>query len=364
MLDNIKRFVDRAIQERDASTDPKRKASDIWQFGIDVIGYVRQLDEAELKFLRRHTFHFTGDNYQRYSYGSTGDRNGLLEQTETAFGRLPGFSVEETSSGIGYDGPRGRISFDLLRYVTVLADLVEAGCLSPVDRKDILEIGGGYGGLARTVLAYSPGCSYTLCDLEETLFYSAVYLKNMIGEDRIHLVEDTLVDSQLTPGHFFLVPQARLDRIRARFDLTLNQQSMQEMTEAQVARYFEFMSGHSTLFYSRNYPSHDSIANADFVGGHNLVRGLNDFIRNSFPTVVWSGPKETGTVGDAWLERIIVRCDDDPAVFSSVRSRHEVAIREMGEKLTAAEVRLNEILKSRSWRITAPLRALWGRIGR
>src|SRR5215475_4626083 len=121
MLDDIKRFVERAIQERDAVTDARRKASDSWRLGIHLTAYIRQLDEFELKSLRRHTFHFTGDNYQRYFYGSNSDRDGLLQQAETTFARLPSFSVDETSSGIGYDGPHGRMSFDLLRYVTVVA---------------------------------------------------------------------------------------------------------------------------------------------------------------------------------------------------------------------------------------------------
>jgi hypothetical protein len=138
------------------------------------------------------------------------------------------------------------------------------------------------------------------------LFCSAVYLTNMCGEERVHLVENGLDASTLQPGHFYLVPQIDLERIEGDFRVALNQQSMQEMERRQVERYCDYLAGHVDLFYSRNLTSLDSMANADFLGHFDLIKGLNDYLRSRFP-VIWTGPPETAQIGDAQLERLLLR---------------------------------------------------------
>jgi putative sugar O-methyltransferase len=301
-LSDIRQFVEIAVQRRERES--LAGASDAWRYGISLLSYLRQLDEYELRFLRRHTFHFTGDNYQRYDHGSQADEQHITDAARYHFARLPDFRIDEGHYGIGYDTEFGRVSFDLIRYVSLLADLVESGALNRDKQSAILEIGGGYGGCARVIAAYAPKAAIVICDLEEMLFCSAVYLSNMCGADTIHML-DQLDAASLIPGHFYLVPQSRLENLTGRFDLALNQQSMQEMERSQVARYCDFMAQHVDVFYSRNYPSLDSIA--ERLSQYNLIKDLNNFLRERF-RVVWVGPKETAEFGDAWLERLTLDC--------------------------------------------------------
>jgi putative sugar O-methyltransferase len=301
-LSDIRQFVEIAVQRRERES--LAGASDAWRYGTALTSYLRQLDENELRFLRRHTLHFTGDNYQRYDHGSQADEQHITDAARYHFARLPGFRIDEGQYGIGYDTEFGRVSFDLIRYVSLLADLVESGALNRDKPSVVLEIGGGYGGCARVIAAYAPKAAVVMCDLEEMLFCSAVYLSNMCGTDSVHMV-DQLDAASLIPSHFYLVPQSRLETLTGSFDLALNQQSMQEMERSQVERYCDFMTQHVDMFYSRNYPSLDSIA--ERLSQYHLIKDLNNFLRERF-RVVWVGPKETAEFGDAWLERLLLDC--------------------------------------------------------
>lgn len=306
MLVEIKNFVATAIRERDESPDPRHRASHPWQYGASLISYLRQLDEHELRFLRRHTFHFTGDVYQRYACGTEPDRQRVVDAARYIFSRLPGFRLDEGPYGIGYQTEFGLISSDFIRYLSVLADLIDNGSLRRNRRQTILEIGGGYGGLARAVVAYQPDAAYVLCDLEETLFCSAVHLRNTMGGNRVHLCT-TLGNQDLQPGHFYCVPQSRLDDIEVDFDLAVNHQSMQEMETAQVARYCDYVEDRARVLYSRNYPSLSCMRMAERMTEFDQIKDLNSFLRRRFP-VLWVGSKETAVFGDAWLERLLLSC--------------------------------------------------------
>jgi len=358
ILETIKDFTAAAIAERDSTQTGAVAPSDAWRVGAQFFNYVRQLDAEELRFIRRHTFHFTGDIYQRYIFGSASDRADLLEAANSCFARLPGFRLGETEIGIGYDSDLGRISSDLIRYVSVLADLVDSGSLNDVGKKHVLEIGGGYGGLARAVLAYSSDCSYTICDLEETLFCSAVYLSNLIGAERVHLVEGTLKTKDLQEGHVFLIPQSRLDRIEAEFDLALNQQSMQEMNTGQIDRYCDFMRWHVLRFYSRNLPNLAAVTvTSDFLSQFKLVKDLNAYLREKFPRVLWIGPAETNQVGDAYMERLVFACGSTEAPTAADFEALRTEAFRLRSELARATARYDAIVSSRSWRLTRPLRA-------
>lgn len=308
MLSKIKRFVEDSIRRRSADILPG--ASDVWQLGIELISYVRQLDEHELKYLRRHTYHFTGDNYQRYLFGTRADLARLLEQRRALLDRLPRLELDEGPNGIGYDTEFGRISADLIRYLSGLSDLVASGALRPTDRKAVLEIGGGYGGLARTTLSFAPGCAYVICDLEEMLFFSAVYLSSMFGAERVHLVEGGIDREALESGHFYLVPQIDIERLCGRFELALNQSSMQEMETRQVERYCDFLGSHAEFFYSRNLTSTAETHVADFLDRFDLVKQLNEKLRRRF-TLLWTGRPGKVDVADEnqpHVERMLLRC--------------------------------------------------------
>ena len=99
----------------------------------------------------------------------------------------------------------------------------------------IIEIGGGYGGLCRTLRQLFPTASYTICDLPETLMFSGLYL--VATEPGIPRVLSVLaLDSgdaiDLLPNYLFpLFVEGRS------FDLAINTLSFAEMSSHQVSTY-------------------------------------------------------------------------------------------------------------------------------
>ena len=140
--------------------------------------------DEDLKYIRYHSWHLTSDNYLPY-YFFPERAAGLIEEYFYIANLLDGFKPCESEEGLGYNTEYGKVSVDLLRYMRVLSDLYTAKKINRQDHLNILEIGGGYGQLAKVLLGFNPKFTYVLCDLEETLFFQAVHLSNELGPDRV-----------------------------------------------------------------------------------------------------------------------------------------------------------------------------------
>ncbi len=119
-------------------------------------------------------------------------------------------------------------------------------CIPSLDR--ILEIGGGYGSLARLWLHSGVPKRYFIVDLPESLFFSEVCLRAEFGDD-IGYWEGH------DPGtRVVLVPVGRLMEFAQRADLVINVGSMQEMSDAWVGFYMRWLDAYEPkFFYSLNY---------------------------------------------------------------------------------------------------------------
>lgn len=296
------------IDSRNALTDPSLKPSDYWADFCNYFEYVFKLDDDELKYIRRHTYHLTSDIYQRYYFASKEYKQLILSGFDLFSGLLGGFVYDETEYGIGVEGPLCRVSHDSLRYLGILVDLQESPF--PLHApQTVLELGGGYGGLARCLLTYNKQCSYCICDLEETLFFSFVYLSNMLGEDKVHLIEHSLDQSGMAPGNVYLTPQSAIHNINGiSFDLTINQQSLQEMKRSQVFRYIDFIKKHSRYFYSCNLDSHEP----GIAREKGLVENLTGELTAFFGPPAWKGrvPEIQHSFGDhiPSIDRLLYSC--------------------------------------------------------
>ena len=329
--DHIRDFIAKAIASREQSAPSDlTRPSRYWQDFCRFSAYVRGLPDDELPFIRYQTWHLTSDHYQRYYLGS----ESLLAAAEKEYlfltGHLNGFRPVESSEGIGFDTHHGKISIDLIRYLGVLKDLFLHGALSRDTRHSVLEIGGGYGGLASLCMQFNSSMAYVICDLEETMFYQAVHLSNVWGSDRVVMCDETAVSlPMLEPGKFYLVPQSRYGLVRTlRFDLALNQQSMQEMSQRQVEHYCDLLSETATCFYSCNQDHGELVRERT-----QIVHGLNAFLLRRFPEVLWDSRLEMSSlarmsqrssltwriyrrlslvpplqISDAQLRRLILRC--------------------------------------------------------
>jgi len=163
----------------------------------------------------------------------------------------------------------GRIvTRDTYVYVERLALLYEAGLLnqnhslSMMEKTPltILEIGGGFGGLAYHLKRILPQARYYVLDLPESLIFSAIYLSVLFPKERCHLLDLSLSDSVLkdcSPGFSFL-PNflfPRLVKSGLRIDLVINTLSMSEMSESQVRAYCEGIHqllGTTGVFFEQN----------------------------------------------------------------------------------------------------------------
>jgi hypothetical protein len=106
----------------------------------------------------------------------------------------------------------------------------------------ILEIGGGYGEIARLWIKnpIASATSYVIVDIPECLFLAEVALRSEFG------------DIVGTP--ILLVPLSRLSALTREVDLVVNTGSMQEMTDEWIDFYVAWLTRYDArFFYSLNY---------------------------------------------------------------------------------------------------------------
>ncbi len=299
----IREFVEQEIGHRKAAPAGPLSPSQYWLDYNQYSSYVRSLPDEELRFLRRHTWHLTGDRYDFYHFISRRAKRDLESLYESLLPQLDGFRPQESPDGIGVDTRHGRLNSGIVRYAQVLADLHATHLLRRAGAQRVLEVGGGFGGLALMCLQWNPSLAYVLCDLEETLFFQGVFLTLHLGEERVNLVRQAADLAALEPGHVYLLPQARAAALEGLgFDLALNQQSMQEMTAAQVDRYCNILEKSSLRFYSCNRRSHGT----GIVEEKGLVPDLHRFLAERF-LVEWDSTEHVSVLARLCLRHKLVR---------------------------------------------------------
>jgi hypothetical protein len=302
---NIKQFVLKSIDER-KDISHNVTPSQYWTDFARNFRYVYDLSDVELQRIRYHTFHLTSDFYLTYYFASEGFKDLMVRGYQYFVETYNLHPVEEGANGVGVETQFGRISHDLLRYLGVAADLFDSNLLDKSSPRTIVEFGGGYGGLARICLTQNPLVSYFICDLEETLFFSYVYLSAQLGQERVHLVTDSIHRHDVMPGHAYIVPQSKMEHMEnIQFHFAVSQQSLQEMSKAQVERYLTWASVHAEKIYSCNIVDHGQIANLK-----GLVTDLPFVLCQYFSKPVWLGvmPAPEGFFGDNHLPRAVYKC--------------------------------------------------------
>lgn len=300
----VREFVLRTIATR-SELRAERMPSMYWTDFAKNFRYVYDLSPTELLRIRYHTYHLTSDSYLTYYFADDSYRELLAKGYRFILEGADLVPVEEGTNGIGVKTGNGRISHDLLRYLGAIGDIKRAGLLR-TGHNVVLEIGGGYGGLARALLIQAPDTSYVICDLEETLFFSAIFLGNLIGTEKVHLVDANLSNEELCPGHVYIVPQSRIELLDAmRANYALSQQSLQEMTLSQVLFYLQWLTNHADSLYSCNIDSHGNLAL-----DKGLVTRLTQIMSDSLGDPIWEGatPDSDCRFGDNHLPRAVYQC--------------------------------------------------------
>lgn len=120
----------------------------------------------------------------------------------------------------------------------------------------VLELGGGYGGLARIFKMVNPKAKYCILDIPEMLFVSYIFLAANFPNANILFVQSSddlnLLNSDID---FALIPNTFVDSLAGlRFDLFINTQSLSEMTQSAYDRYMQLLQNelHVEYFYNVN----------------------------------------------------------------------------------------------------------------
>ena len=104
----------------------------------------------------------------------------------------------------------------------------------------IIEIGGGYGGLGYFLGQVFNNIQYVNCDLTVSLFYSATYLSEVVGYEKV-VIYDGSNPEVLIPGteaKYICLPNHFFDHLLGQsFDLGINTMSFIEMPSAVVDHY-------------------------------------------------------------------------------------------------------------------------------
>jgi hypothetical protein len=160
--------------------------------------------------------------------------------------------------------------------------------LRRLERPRILEIGGGYGGLAYFLTRFLPQARYTIVDLPSSLMYSGCYLT--IAQ-KSHTVEAWRGEADPGDAGVTLVSNALADELRPqRFDLAINTLSFAEMTAPVVRSYGELIAqvlAPGGQLFEQNYPIYGPDSN--FCTPADVLKDIFP-VRRDVPGALLFGP--------------------------------------------------------------------------
>ncbi len=115
--------------------------------------------------------------------------------------------------------------------------------------RNVIEIGGGDGAMARLWCLYFPVDHYIIIDLPESLYFAEVNLRAIFGDQVGYCINGVPKGAKI-----LLVPVEQLEKVLGVSDIIISIGSMQEMSDAWVTRYMTWLDGQQTeYFYSLNY---------------------------------------------------------------------------------------------------------------
>ncbi|HTU88904.1 MAG TPA: putative sugar O-methyltransferase [Gemmataceae bacterium] len=235
-------------------------------------------DHATVSCLRLYCQHFTGFRLASMEFAEgkpfpTPEEVRRLDGWLATIAATPNFAVEryrriaeQLPPELRIDPPRAFgeigwlvgnriVSSDTCVYQERMAILHETGILRELKERQrvrgasgqplrIVEIGGGYGGLAYHLKKYLPGVQYFIVDIPESLVFASIYLSVLFKNEKnvCLLFEDKPRSLQQRRPGFTFVPNFLFDKVAAsdvKFDLALNTLSMSEMGSEQVRYYCE-----------------------------------------------------------------------------------------------------------------------------
>ena len=216
-----------------------------WTEELSNIDYMADASPLIIRKLRHHAFWITG--LRPYDYRVQDDvKREMFEGRLRALIGLGGGDLlvaePEALGGFGYRIDDALHNLDTLKFFEVLVGMRIAGIydsLRAAGRPVIVEIGGGWGGLAYQLKTLIPGALYVIVDLPELFLFSAVYLAALFPEARqVFWGAEPDADARWREADFVFVPNTHAAAIaQCAPAALLNVASFQEMTGPQVDAY-------------------------------------------------------------------------------------------------------------------------------
>lgn len=312
------------------------RVSALWRESLRYLDFIRELSDAQLRYIRIHTSLITGAYWGDWAHNPARFASSDAEREQLEFMRAYLDLVRDVPEAYWGDEPipdeamrllglpyRGRlISQDVLRYQKAITNLYDAGLLgAPGEPRCYLEIGGGYGGFAHQIARMVPDATYIIVDLPEMLFWSAVFLRLNNPTRPLYLYDpETFTAAQLDTimgSHgFILLPHYLIERLDTFpiVDVAINMLSMQEMRDSQVHAYCAFLARNVRgWFYSENYARH--------VYNDELTTDLYDIFAQYFlPLPAMKLSEHAGIKHHLWQRYVyLLTPKDQPAAYRPVR---------------------------------------------
>ena len=190
------------------------------------------------------------------------------------------------------------INSDTESYLERLCLMQENGVLDWLTKRqhdngtiNIVEIGGGYGGLAYFLsLIFGENLQYSIIDIPESLAFSAIYLSILLPKAGHRICSQaTRVSGQSTPV-FTYVPNTLCSlwiHEAPTADLVINTLSLSEMSDRQIEQYCKHISniiGNTGMFFEQNHQS-DHRGPGGIPPAHfkNLKKCTSDILGDNYP---------------------------------------------------------------------------------
>lgn len=269
-LSTIRAFMD---AQQSLEGDGFVKSSHLWTGTTDYAAALVAGEQAALERLRFLSWPFSGISLLHMSTRPEeigGDTNyedpdpklaayaarGLdLEMTHALdaarqFSDILPITLPQQMGEVGWLGPHGVVNLDTIAFSERVAVMAEFGAIQRLMRESprqvVIEIGGGFGGLAFILKRALPGLQYVIVDLPSSLAFSAAYLSAMRPDARIAYFDGKTATQPDSSYDFLFVPHYAwhdLVDFLPRADLGLNTLSFAEMTEMQVDVYARGLAG-------------------------------------------------------------------------------------------------------------------------
>lgn len=127
---------------------------------------------------------------------------------------------------------------------------------------NIVEIGGGYGGLCYWFhkMCSQQIATYTIVDLPSTNAVQAYFLSRALGASNAIALYNCEQKTFDTGASIRLVPHMEIGQITERIDIVINQDSFPELPETEVDRYLEWIVEKASYFMSLNQEAYSPVA--------------------------------------------------------------------------------------------------------